>query len=103
MARFSLALSDGTKITYGWDAALKFFLVAVRHRRRLLDYDATISGYDGLRGLLKALVASEVYSQDQLETGLDALLRVCCVEEIEDQHVREVALIVTNLKKAVAD
>ena len=103
MARFQLVLQDGTMITFGWDAALGFFLVARRGRRLFLDYDTTTDCYDGLPGLLRALVASGLFTTAEVEDGLEALLRVEDIKAIEDPGTRAVAIITQQLKQAAAD
>ena len=103
MPRFEITLSDGTRIVFGWDAFLGFFCEARRGRRRVLDYDALTEGYRGLPGLLDALVAAEVFTQDEIEAGLTAVMQVCCTDDIEDDHVRAVATIVHQLKQAAGE
>ena len=103
MPRFQLTLPDETVVAHGWDAALGFFLVARRGRRLLLDYDATAPGYDGLPGLLRALVAPGLFTTDEVEDGLEALLRVEDIKAIEDPGTRAVAIITQQFKQAAAD
>jgi len=103
MSRDQIVLQDSTVVVHGWDAALGVFLVARRGRKLLLDYDATTHGYDGLQGLLRALVASGVFSRDEVEAGLDALIQVESVEDIPEPAPRAVATIVQTTKLAAAD
>ena len=103
MSRFQLVLQNGTVIVHGWEIALGFFLVARKGRRTLLDYDVTSNAYDGLQGLLRALVAAGLFSMDEVEAGLDALLQVESVENIPEPAPRAVAIIVHHVKLAAAD
>jgi len=103
MSRDQIVLQDGTVVVHGWDATLGYFLVAHRGRRLLLDYDATTQGYDGLQGLLRAVGAYGLFSRDEVEAGLDAMLQVESVEDIPDPAAKAVAVIVQNIKQAAAD
>ena len=103
MPRYQITLSDGTILTFGWDLFLGFFTEVRMGRRRVLDYDAMQPDYNGLPGLLDALVSAGVFSQDQKEAGLDALLSVPCTDEIKDEYARAVAVIAHNLKRAAGE
>jgi len=103
MSRDQIVLPNGTRIVHGWDAALGFYVVASRGCRRLLEYDATQPGYDGLRGLLLALLAAGLFSTEEVEAGLDDLLRVDNFEDIRNPQAKAIATIVHRAKKAAAD
>ena len=80
-----------------------FYVVASRGAKRLLEYDATMDTYDGLRGLLRALVAVGVFTKDEVEDGLDALLWVDSFEDIQNSQARAIATIVFRLKQVAAN
>jgi len=103
MPRFQLSLPNGTLITYGVDRFMGFFCEAHRGHRRLLDYDFTTPGYTGLPGLLDALVSTGIFTRDQVEAGLEALLRVQSTEEIQDEYARTVAVMAHKLKEAAGE
>ena len=103
MPRYQIVLPDGTIIVYGWDKFLGFFCEARQGRRKALDYDALTDGYQGLPGLLRELVVAKVFTQDQVEAGLTAVLQIRCTDEIEDDHVRAIATIVHQLKQAAGE
>ena len=103
MSRNQIVLPNGIRIVHGWDGALGFYVVASRGAKRLLEYDATQPGYDGLRGLLRALVAAGLFSTDEVEAGLDALLRVDYFKDIQNPQARAIATIFFRLKQVAAN
>lgn len=103
MPRFTITLPDGTTVVFGWDPFLGYFCEARRGRRKLVEYDFTTPGYTGLPGLLDALVAAGIFTGDQVEAGLDALLRIQSTDEIQDEHVRAVSSITQKLKLAAGE
>jgi len=49
------------------------------------------------------LIASGVFSRDQVEEALEAMLMVDSVAEVEDLDIRQIALIVERLKQAAGE
>ncbi len=96
---------DGSSVqaTYGYDRALGFFLEVRRPGGRLVEYDALGDRYDGLPGLIDALIESEVFLRDQVEEALEAMLMVDSAAEIENSDIRLVALMVETLKQAAGE
>ncbi len=103
MPRFTITLPDGTTVVFGWDPFLGFFAEARRGRRKVVTYDFGSPNYQGLPGLLDALVSAGILTRDQVEAGLEALLHVRCTDEIQDEHVRAVAVLAQKLKQAAGD
>ena len=90
-------------VVYGYDpAGLGFFLTVVRAAKRVVDYDALQPGYDGLPGLLRALEAAGVVNADAVQAALDALVDGD-VSEIQDDAVRSVAEMISNLKREAGE
>jgi len=90
-------------IAYGYDPAVGFFLDVECPGRMLVEYGALSDDYDGLPGLIDALIASGVFSRDQVEEALEAMLMVDSVAEVEDLDIRQIALIVERLKQAAGE
>jgi len=102
MARFTITTPAGIRIVYGWDPASGFFIeiMDTRRRRRIISYDMFSVGYDGLRGILQALADSGIVTGDDIHAALDRIPHLEDVSEIEDDCVRLVAQIVSDLKRA---
>ena len=90
-------------VVYGYDpAGLGFFLTVVRAAKRVVDYDALQPGYDGLSGLLHALEAAGVVTSDAVHAALDALVETD-MADIENETIRAVAEMVSNLKREAGE
>jgi len=106
MARWNMTVErDGSAVqaTYGYDRALGLFLEVRSPGGRLVEYDALGDGYDGLPGLIDALIESGVFSRNQVEEALEAMLMVDSVAEVEDLDIRQIALMVERLKQAAGE
>jgi len=90
-------------VTCGWDEHLGFFCVVRCGRVMLLDYDCTVTGYDGVPGLLHGLVTAGVVGEDDVEEAVRRLPALESLDDIEDQSVRLVAAVITNLRAAAGD
>jgi hypothetical protein len=105
MARFRMTMdADGTKtvITYGWDRAVGFFCTAVRGRERLVNYDGLELGYDGLQGLIDALMRGGVFAEETVQEVLERLPHVEQLAEFEAPEQRQFGELILNLKQAAA-
>ncbi len=90
-------------VVYGYDpAGLGYFLTVVRAAKRVVEYDALQTGYDGLPGLLRVLEAAGVFDVATVQAALDALVDGD-VDEIQDDAVRAVAEMVSNLKREAGE
>ena len=88
-----------TVVVYGYDpAGLGFFLTVVRAAKRVVDYDALRTDYDGLPGLVRAIQTAGVFDVATVQAALDALVEGD-VREIQDDAVRAVAEMISNLKR----
>lgn len=86
-------------VVYGYDpSGLGFFVTVIRRARRVVDYDALQPGYDGLPGLLRAVQAAGLCDVATVQAALDALVEGD-VADIENDTVRAVAEMVSNLKR----
>ena len=104
MPRWSVEIPRGrTKIrlTYGLDRHIGFFAV-VLHPGGKVEYDALHQGYTGLPGLLDFLVESGVFTRDDMEEGLEALLTADDPGDIEGD-AGLVAEMVCRIKMAAAE
>jgi len=91
------------EIAYGYGRALGFFLEVRSPGGRLVEYDALGDRYDGLPGLVDALIESGVFQRDQVEEALEAMLTVDSAAEVEDLDIRQIAMMVERLKKAAGE
>ena len=90
-------------VAYGYDpAGLGFFLTVVRAAKRVVDYDALQAGYDGLPGLIRAMQTAGVFDVGTVQAALDVLVDGD-VDEIQDDAVRAVAEMVSNLKREAGE
>ena len=97
--RFVLQGEHRFIVVYGYDpAGIGYFLSVVRAGKRIVDYDATRPGYDGLPGLLRELHVAGVVSTDAVHASLDTLVETD-MADVESEIVRAVAEMVTNLKR----
>jgi hypothetical protein len=96
--RFVLQGEHRFIVVYGYEpAGIGYFLSVVTAGKRIVDYDATQPGYDGLPGLISALEVAGVVSTDAVHAALDALVETD-IADIESDIVRSVAEMVSNLK-----
>lgn len=106
MARFDMTVEHRgaeLEVAYGYDRALGFFLEVRSPGGRLVEYDALGDRYDGLPGLVDALIESGVFQRDQVEEALEAMLTVDSAAEVEDLDIRQIALMVERLKQAAGE
>lgn len=90
-------------VVYGYDpAGLGFFLSVVTAGKRVVEYDALQDGYQGLPGLLRALQAAGVVHADAIHAALDVLVE-SDVTDIEDDGIRAVAEMVSNLRREAGE
>jgi len=88
-------------LIYGWDPTqVAFFLTVRKGRRKLVEYDGLRPGYDGLRGLVKALLDAGVVSHEDIVGALLALPHVRRLEDIPEPGVRLVVEITNHLRRA---
>lgn len=90
-------------LTYGFDTAVGFFLSVRKGRRRLVEYDGTRPGYDGLRGLVKALVDAKVVTVEDVAGAVLVLPHVRRLEDVPEPGVRLVVETTTALRRAAGD
>ncbi len=101
--RVVLQGSPRTIIVYGYDpAGAGYFLTVIKGARRITEYDALRDDYDGLPGLLRALQVAGVFDVGVMQDALDALVETD-VADIEDDAVRAVAEMISNLKQAAGE
>jgi hypothetical protein len=106
MARFRMTIEEAEKktvITYGWDRAVGFFCTAVRGRERLVNYDGLEPGYDGLQGLIDALMRYGVFAEETVQEVLEWLPHVEELDEFEEPEQRQFGELILNLKQAAAE
>jgi hypothetical protein len=90
-------------VQYGFSPLLGFFLTVFLPDGRRVVYDRSIPEYDDLRGFLDALVRAGVFEQAQVEDALGLLLVVEDLADIEEPEVRQIAVIISNLKQAASE
>ena len=111
MARWRLVLIvDGmqVRLSYGYSRHLGFFLEIRNHSAagcwsQVVDYSLLDDNYQGLPGLLNALVDSGVFSRSVVEGALEALLVVDDPLDIYEADVRSIATLVYNVKMAAGE
>lgn len=105
MARKRMSIDrDGRviRLSYGFSPLLGFFVTILEPGRKV-EYDALDDAYRGLPGLLDTLVREKLFAREQVEEALESLLVVDSPEDIDDEAVRQVAVMVVDLKQAAAD
>ena len=105
MTRHRVVLPGKNRIIVvcGYDpAGLGFFLTVVRAAKRVVDYDALQAGYDGLPGLIRAMQTAGVFDVGTVQAALDVLVEGDA-DEIQDDAVRAVAEMVSNLKREAGE
>jgi len=106
VARFRKVLDSPrgrTVINYGLDPAIGFFCRVTTSRAVLLDYDNLRAGYDALPGLLRGLVTARIVDQDDVDEATRVLPHIEDVGTIADEHVRLVAIIIIDLRRAAGE
>ena len=84
-------------IVFGVDPTLGFF-VTVAVPKRTVTYDSfSTANYDGLSGVIRALVASGIVDNNDVAEATRLLPHVL-VDDIENDRVRLVAHVITSLR-----
>lgn len=95
--------SDPTvRAEVGLDHAVGFFITTYKGRRVVRQYDALHRGYNGLPGLLAALVAHGFFTEDDVLLARQELAHRGA-GEVEDRDVRRAAEVIENLRAAAAE
>jgi len=105
MARFEMTIerdSGDLHLSYGYDRLMGFFVTVKCGDLQKAEYDALNDDYDGLRGLLGVLVETGAYRQEEVEEALTCLMTSDSAD-IEDRAVRQVAVIIENVKRAAGE
>lgn len=89
---------DEIRLHYGFEPDLGFSISIVRYGKLQVAYHSIVRDHTGLSGLLDALIDFGIFSRGQVQEAMCALLLAGSADDVDDTDVRQLALIIQELK-----